>query len=94
LKRLFVDWADEIQNWDSSVKGKWMIYYENINGKETLCRTENILPYHEGMRKLLLEGEVKRITDDLLGVDSAIFKEKINYKLPGGGGFPPHRECD
>jgi len=91
-KKLFVQWADEIQAWDASVKGKWMIYYENVNGQETLCRTENILPYHDGMRRLLCEDEVKRIVDELLGEESALFKEKINYKLPGGGGFPPHRE--
>lgn len=92
VKRQVVQWGDEIQNWDANVKGKWMIYYENVNGVETLCRTENFLPFHDGMRKLLLEGEVKRITDDLLGEEAAIYKEKINYKLPGGGGFPAHRK--
>ena len=92
LKQQCVKWSDEIQNWNAEEKGKWMIYYETVDGKETLCRTENILPYHEGMRKLLCEGELKRITDDLLGEEAALFKEKINYKLPGGGGFPPHRK--
>jgi len=93
LKTNLVKWADEIQNLDPAVKGKWMIYYETIDGKEKLCRTENFLPYHEGFRTLLCESELKKITDDLLGEESTLFKEKINYKLPGGGGFPAHQDA-
>lgn len=88
-----VQWAGEIQNWDATVQGKWMIYYESVQGVETLCRTENILPYHAGMCALLQEGELKQITDNLLGAESTLFKEKINYKLPGGGGFPSHQDA-
>lgn len=93
LKKKVVEWTDEIQTWDQDTKGKWMVYYETVQGKETLCRTENFLPFHDGMKNLLCEGELKRIVDDLLGEDSALFKEKINYKLSGGGGFPPHQDA-
>lgn len=94
VKGQVAEWADQVQNWDQSEKGKWMVYYErDKNGQDVLCRTENILPYHEGFRSLLTEGEVKLITDELLGEESALYKEKINYKLPGGNGFPAHQDA-
>jgi len=71
------------------------MYYETINDKETLCRTENFLPFHEGMNSLLTSGELIKIISSLLGGghDPCVFKEKINYKFPGGGGFPAHQDA-
>ena len=85
-------WADEIQNWPPT-PGKWQVYYEEVGGKEVLCRTENFLPYHEDMRSLLEEGELSDIVQAVLGERGTLFKEKINYKLAGGGGFPPHQDA-
>ena len=69
------------------------MYYEEVDGKELLCRTENFLPYHDGMRGLLETGEVPDIVEAILGERGTLFKEKINYKLAGGGGFPPHQDA-
>jgi len=91
-KKNLISWIDDIQNWPATA-GKWMLYFETINGKEALCRTENFLPYHDGVRNLLTEGELQRIISELLGCESCVFKEKINYKLSGGGGFPAHQDA-
>jgi len=88
-----VSWVGEVQNWPPTA-GKWMMYYESVNGTETLCRTENFLAYHPGLQYLLTQGELMGIIAYLFGSpDPCVFKEKINYKLPGGAGFPAHQDA-
>ena len=35
---------------------------------------------------------VQQVVTELLGEEALLFKEKINFKLPGGGGFVPHQD--
>lgn len=95
--------VDQVVNWTTDIEhlpetsGKWMHYYEFSSLKEEkqeqLCRTENFIPFHEGMRFLLCDEESKIVqaVSDLLEEPAIIFKEKINYKHPGGGSFPAHQ---
>ena len=64
--------------------GKWMKYFENSSktGDRLLCRVENFVPYHDGLRALLTDGDVMRILSELMGEQAVLFKEKINAKLP------------
>ena len=66
-------------------EGKWFLYYENVGGKKTLCRTENFLPYHDGVRNLI-HGKLSKVMSDLFRESAVLFKEKINYKLAGAAG--------
>jgi predicted HD phosphohydrolase/ectoine hydroxylase-related dioxygenase (phytanoyl-CoA dioxygenase family) len=91
-KKKLVQWCTDIQNW-APKKGEHMVYYELVNGTETLSRTENFLPYHKELRQLLTEGEIPRIIGEILGDKAVLYKEKINYKLAGGGGFPAHQDA-
>lgn len=84
-------WCDEIQSLKETA-GKWFCYYETINGKRTLCRTENFFPYHSGVRDLIQNRLTKAISDCVME-PACLFKEKINYKLPNGGAFPPHQDA-
>lgn len=62
--------------------------------KLMLCRTENFIPYHAGLRKLLSEeGPIMDVLEQLMNEQAVLFKEKVNYKLPGGGGFPAHQDA-
>jgi len=90
-KQLLVKWTNEIQSW-AEIKGKWFLYFENIKGKRTLCRTENFVPYHEGINSLI-RGKLSAAMSDLFREPAVLFKEKINYKLSGAGGFPPHQDA-
>ena len=92
LKTKVVEWVTELQN-TPPAKGKHMVYYETVNGVETLCRTENFLPFHEGLRNLLTKGEIVDVVSACLGEQGVVYKEKVNYKLPGGGGFPAHQDA-
>ena len=32
------------------------------------------------------------VVNELMGEESVLFKDKINYKYPGGEGFQPHQD--
>eukprot|EP01137_Pigoraptor_chileana_P009480 Opistho-2@57831 len=90
-KKDLLKWTEDVASWPET-PGKWMQYFEVKNGKRLLCRTENILPFHSGLEHLV-RGKLTDACSDLFGEDAVIFKEKINFKLAGGGGFAPHQDA-
>ena len=61
-------------------------YYEKspVTGENILVRIENILGDHNPeLGELLLPPKAVECLTQLLGVPPVLFKEKINYKLPG-----------
>ena len=72
-------------------KNKYMKYYETIDTKKVLSRMEYLIDFDEQLNKL--ENDViKPIASYYLDSDVNLFKEKINFKLPGGGAFKPHQD--
>ena len=69
-----------------------MKYFEP-GAARLLCRVENFLPYHEGLRTLLARPDLLACLERLLGEPALLFKEKVNFKLPGGQGFAPHQDA-
>ncbi len=87
-------WTDEILNWPER-QGRHMVYYEDSlkrPRRRVIQRIENFVPYHEGFRVLLTEGRMLGAVSNLLGEPAVLFKEKINFKQPGGSGFTPHQD--
>ncbi|NQV48209.1 MAG: phytanoyl-CoA dioxygenase family protein [Rhodospirillaceae bacterium] len=85
-------WAVELENMPE-VSGRQWVYHEKSlkeDGKNLICRIENISPFHDGFRELT--GVLKAPVDQLLGEESVLFKEKVNFKMPGGDGFKPHQD--
>lgn len=83
-----VEICNEISNWPDA-KNKWMQYYERNTetGEKQLCRTENFTPFHDRMREYVRGPRVLNLLAKLNGgAEYVLFKEKINYKLAGGGG--------
>ncbi len=58
-----------------------------------LCRSENLIPFHDGLRAFLTAGPMLETATALLGEPAVLYKEKINYKLPGGAGYAPHQDA-
>lgn len=85
-------WVDEISNWEIS-EDKWMHHYETINSEAKLSRTENFVPFHPGMKNLLTEGKVIKVLSSAIGEEVVLYKEKINYKYAGGGGYAAHQDA-
>lgn len=73
--------------------GRHWVYHEQSlldPSKELINRIENISPFHSGFAELstVLKAPVGQLLDE----ESVLFKEKINFKMPGGDGFKPHQD--
>lgn len=69
------------------------VYYEqpSINGGEIVRQIENICSFHPQLRRFA-DGWLRDWAGILLGDDAVLFKDKVNYKHSGGGGYPAHRD--
>ena len=85
-------WVAEVAAWSDDA-GEWLHHRELTDSGPQLCRTENFVPFHEGLRSLLTAGLMLATASALLGEPAVLYKEKINYKLPGGAGYAPHQDA-
>jgi len=86
-------WTDEIAA-ESETVGQSMKYFEpgKRPGSRILSRVENFVPYHEGFSELITRRRMLQAVDDLFAEPSVLFKDKINFKLPGADGFRAHQD--
>ncbi|KAJ5351021.1 hypothetical protein N7541_008748 [Penicillium brevicompactum] len=93
--QLLQKWASEVHDLPCTPDAPWMPYQEvNSEGKHVLCRTENFANSHAGFNGFLRGKRATRLLNQLAGEDMILFKEKINYKLSGSGGFAPHIDAN
>lgn len=93
-------WAEELEAWPET-PGAWMKYFEPPSNPETpntveprrLCRVENFLPHHPQLAAFFDRADVRGVLAELMGEPAVVFKEKINFKLPGGQGFTAHQDA-
>ncbi len=85
-------WVDEVAAWPDA-DGEWMHHRELTDDGPKLCRSENIIPFHAGLRELLTAGSMLATASALLGEGAVLYKEKVNYKLAGGAGYAPHQDA-
>ena len=87
-------WTDELAARPEE-PGKHMVYCEPSlldAGRRVIQRIENFCPYHAGFDAFVRDGRLREALDQILGVTACLFKEKINFKMPGGAGFEPHQD--
>jgi 2-aminoethylphosphonate dioxygenase len=87
-------WTEEIAG-AREVPGRHMVYYEDSltePGQRIVQRIENFCPFHSGYDALVRRGRLTAWAGALLGGAALLFKDKINFKLPGGGGFALHQD--
>ncbi|MEM7253321.1 MAG: phytanoyl-CoA dioxygenase family protein, partial [Pseudomonadota bacterium] len=90
-----LSWTDEMVARPER-PGEHMVYYEDDlqhPGKRVLSRIENFCPYHEQFDALLRRGALKQCVDEAMETDAVLFKEKVNFKLPGADGFKAHQDA-
>ena len=85
-------WVSEISQWKPT-SDKWMHHYESTPDGARLSRSENFVPYHTGMESTVTRGKVLDVVSDLMTEQAVLYKEKINYKYPGGGGYAAHQDA-
>jgi hypothetical protein len=87
-------WTEEIAA-APELPGRHMVYYEDSltePERRIVQRIENACPFHPGFDTLLQYGRLITWAGALLGGEAVLFKDKINFKLPGGGGFALHQD--
>lgn len=86
-------WCDELAALPE-VPGRHMVYGETsrlAQGGRIVQRIENFCLFHPGFDRLA-RGPLLAAVSALMEKPACLFKDKINYKLPGGGGFEPHQD--
>lgn len=86
-------WVTELEQLPGTTTGLLQYDEKTPSGDSRRCRTENFVPYHEGLRNLITTGQIPRLAGELLGEEARLYKEKVNYKAPDGAGFLPHQDA-
>ena len=82
--------------------GGYMKYYEtvntssidiNSNNERILARMENFIDETTELR-YLVNNRVKTTLEEVADTNMTLFKDKLNWKLPGGGAFKPHQDFE
>ena len=83
-------WVTTIEAWPAG-SHRWGQYAERVAGGDVICRTENPSGCHEALRELV-DGVLASAASEALDAPARAFKDKLNYKQPGGGGFAAHQD--
>jgi ectoine hydroxylase-related dioxygenase (phytanoyl-CoA dioxygenase family) len=106
--RLLKDWADEIHRESlllmelSQTSGysiqelaktlpQALIVVPEADKREQVCRAEDMLTCYP-LLHALIAGTIAPYIESLEGEPYVLFKDKLNFKWPGGGAFPPHQD--
>jgi hypothetical protein len=83
-------WAQAIEAWPSG-SHVWGHYAEQTPLGPRICRTENVSACHDGIASLVA-GVLQSCAQAALGEPVVAFKDKLNYKQPGGAGYRTHQD--
>ena len=87
-------WTEDLRG-APEISGRHWVYREDSvsqPGQRVIQRIENFCPYHEGFDRFIRQGALSRWTAELMGGPVVLFKDKINFKMPGGAGFKAHQD--
>lgn len=86
------DWTNALASAPEVSGGAW-IYHEQSRldpAQSLIARIENFSHVHAGFRALA--ECLAQSAERFLGEPAVLFKEKINFKMPGGDGFKAHQD--
>lgn len=89
-----IGWVDELERFPE-VPGKTMSYYEDSVSEpvhKVLSRIEYFSGFHADLDKFMRGPAMLGRAADLFGEPAVLFKEKVNFKMPGGRGFEAHQD--
>lgn len=88
------DWTDELETRTEVVGGHWMYRQPSLldPSRKVIQRIENFVPTHAAFEQLANQSRLSEAMTQLFGEPSRLFKEKINFKEPGGEGFKLHQD--
>ncbi|HTD49206.1 MAG TPA: phytanoyl-CoA dioxygenase family protein [Acidimicrobiia bacterium] len=88
--RALSSWADVIAAWPNG-SHVWGQYAEQTPHGPRICRTENVSVCHDGVASMV-NGALQSCAHAALGEPVVAFKDKLNYKQPGGAGYATHQD--
>ena len=91
--KLLDSWVSDLAKRPEQVGQHWVYHETSLkgDGKQLINRIENMTPFHAGMKELAQS--LRASIGQLLGEEAVLFKDKINFKMPGGEGFQPHQDA-
>lgn len=84
--------VEELASW-AEVGAPGLHHFEQTDGGPVVARSEHFADEHDHLGSVLRSGLVPGVLEALLDEPAVLFKEKVNYKYPGGGGFAPHQDA-
>jgi ectoine hydroxylase-related dioxygenase (phytanoyl-CoA dioxygenase family) len=87
-------WTAELQAAPEQAGRHWVYFEDSLvaPGRRVIQRIENFCPFHEGFQRMIRDGALVRWVGALMNGPVVLFKDKINFKMPGGAGFKPHQD--
>jgi ectoine hydroxylase-related dioxygenase (phytanoyl-CoA dioxygenase family) len=87
-------WTEELASAPEEVGRHWVYREASLLDPEDriIQRIENFCPFHEGFDRLVRHGRLMETVSRLFGEQAILFKEKINFKMPGGARFKAHQD--
>jgi 2-aminoethylphosphonate dioxygenase len=87
-------WTDALAEAPEVSGGHWVYGETSQRDPESriIQRIENFCPFHSGYDGFVRQGRLIELVSAALGEPAVLFKEKINFKMPGGAGFKAHQD--
>jgi 2-aminoethylphosphonate dioxygenase len=89
-----LQWTAQLEGAPEVSGGHWVYREDSVTapGRRVIQRIENFCPYHTGFDRFIRDSALIRWTGALMGAPVVLFKDKINFKMPGGAGFKAHQD--
>jgi 2-aminoethylphosphonate dioxygenase len=87
-------WTEELAEAPEEAGRHWVYREASLLDPEAriIQRIENFCPFHDGFDRLVRHDRLIETVSCLFGEQAILFKEKINFKMPGGAGFKAHQD--
>jgi 2-aminoethylphosphonate dioxygenase len=87
-------WTVELESAPEASGRHWVYREKSLTDprRSLIQRIENFCPFHAEFDGFIRRGKLVRWVSFLMGGPVVLFKDKINLKLPGGGGFKAHQD--
>ena len=88
-------WTEELETAPEQPGRHWVYREDSLTepGRRVIQRIENFCPFHPGFDRVVRNGALpSRWVAGLMGGPVALFKEKVNFKMPGAPGFKAHQD--
>ena len=83
----------EVASWADDGAGLGLHHFEQTDAGPVLARSERFADDHDYLGGFIRRGPIVGWLAELFDEPAMLFKEKVNYKYPGGGGFAPHQDA-